>query len=562
MNGRSRRGRVNFRRIAWSGDQLREFHHQWQRVVVLAAATGAVTGVAIVGFEWVTVDALLDHVRDLPDAAIVVVPAFGLVLAWLARHWLGRGVSPSVADEYLREYHGRPGRSDVRAFAGRIAASVATLGSGGAMGFEGPSIYIGSSIGASVQARFQRFFSRADRRVLLVAGAAAGVAAIFKAPATGAVFALEVPYQQDNAAHAVLPALVGAATSYLTFIAFKGTDPILRVIGNPGFDARDLLGAVALGLLCGVGARVFATLVARAKQHAGAWIRIVVGGASLTVLAVVALVAFDVPLTIGPGYQAITWSLSPDRSTELVALLFVLEALATLATVAGGGSGGLFIPLVTQGWLLGRVIESLVKTGTSLFPVVGGAAYLGAGYRTPIAAVVFVAEATRGPGYIVPALVATAVSQLLMGRASVASYQLPRRVGAHARRLEEPVASVMVSPALVCAPDTTLEELAPLFAPKDTAVAIVVDADGYAGIAAPGDLLGTPRDEWSTTTAARVMRRDLPTAAPDWTVARANDVITTEQLGVLVVLDTARQPIGVVTSGAIARHLGDDETDV
>ena len=59
-------------------------------------------------------------------------------------------------------------------FAGRIAASVATLGSGGAMGFEGPSIYIGSSIGASVQARFQRFFSRADRRVLLVGGCGRG----------------------------------------------------------------------------------------------------------------------------------------------------------------------------------------------------------------------------------------------------------------------------------------------------------------------------------------------------------------------------------------------------
>jgi CIC family chloride channel protein len=561
MNGRRRRGRRISGRIPWPGDRLREFHHQWQRVMVLAAGTGAVTGVAIVGFEWVTVDALLDHVRDLPDAAIVVVPAFGLVLAWLALHWLGRGASPSVADEYLREYHGRSGRSDLRAFAARIAASVATLGFGGAMGFEGPSIYIGSSVGASVQARFQRFFSRADRRVLLVAGAAAGVAAIFKAPATGAVFALEVPYQQDNAAHAVLPALVGAATSYLTYIAFKGTDPILRVIGNPGFDARDLLGAVALGLLCGVGARVFATLVARAKQHAGAGIRIVVGGTSLTVLAVVALVAFDLPLTVGPGYQTITWSLSPDRSTELVALLFVLEALATLATVAGGGSGGLFIPLVTQGWLLGRVVEGLVKTGTSLFPVVGGAAYLGAGYRTPIAAVVFVTEATRGPGYIVPALVATAVSQLLMGRASVASYQLPRRVGALARRLEEPVTSVMLPPALLCAPDTTLEELALLFAPNDRTVAIVVDADRYAGTAAPGDLLGTPRDEWTTTTVARVMTRDLPTAAPDWTVARVNDVISTEQLSALVVLDTARQPIGVVTSAAIARHLGYDETD-
>ena len=93
----------------------------------------------------------------------------------------------------------------------------------------------------------------------------------------------------------------------------------------------------------------------------------------------------------------------------------------------GGGAGGLFIPLVTLGWLLGRVVEGIVGTGTSLFAVVGAAAFLGAGYRTPIAAVVFVAEASRGPGFIVPALIATAVSQLLMGAQSVSSAQLARR---------------------------------------------------------------------------------------------------------------------------------------
>ncbi len=529
--------------------------------MVLAAATGAVTGIAIVGFESLTVDALLDHVRELPDAAIVVLPALGLVLAWCALHWVARDASPSISDEYLREYHGRPGRSDLRAFLGRIMASVATLGTGGAMGFEGPSIYIGSSIGRSVQERFQRFFSRADRRVLLVAGAAAGVAAIFKAPATGAVFALEVPYQEDNAAHAVVPALVGAATSYLTYIAFKGTDPLLRVIGNPGFDVPDLLGAVGLGLLCGLGARLFAMLVTRAKRRVRVFGRILVGGATLALLALVAIAVFDVPLTIGPGYQAITWSVSPDRSTALVALLFALEFVATLATVAGGGAGGLFIPLVVQGWLLGRVAEGVVRTGTSLFPVVGAAAYLGAGYRTPIAAVVFVTEATRGPGFIVPALVATAVSQLVMGRASVASYQVPRRVGALERRLAQPLTITMDRPAMVCSADTTLERLASRFAPDGANVAVVVDENGYAGTVAPADLLGTPRDEWPTTTVPTVMKRGLTAATTDWTVGLANDVIAAEQLDVLVVLDDARVPIGLVSAGTIARYLGDADVD-
>jgi CIC family chloride channel protein len=156
-------------------------------------------------------------------------------------------------------------------------------------------------------------------------------------------------------------------------------------------------------------------------------VRIVCCGTVLVVLAAVAIAVADAPLTIGPGYQVIGWSLDPGRSTAVVALLFVLEAAATLATLAGGGAGGLFIPLVTQGWLLGSVVEGMLGTGTSLFAVVGAAAYLGAGYRTPIAAVVFVTEASRGPGFIVPALLATAVSQLLMGNKSVSAGQLPRR---------------------------------------------------------------------------------------------------------------------------------------
>ena len=89
---------------------------------------------------------------------------------------------------------------------------------------------------------------------MLVAGAAAGVAAIFKAPATGAVFAIEVPYQDDLARRMLLPALIGSATSYLSFVAINGTTPIFPVRGTPPFSFVDLVGAVVLGLLAGFGA--------------------------------------------------------------------------------------------------------------------------------------------------------------------------------------------------------------------------------------------------------------------------------------------------------------------
>ena len=131
----------------------------------------------------------------------------------------------------------------VRPALARLVAAVATLGLGGALGYEGPSVYAGATIGERLERRLPRMFATPGRQALLVAGAAAGVAAIFKAPATGAVFALEVPYQDDLARRSLLPALIGAASGYLTYVAIIGTTPLFTVAGRPPFDLRDLGGA-------------------------------------------------------------------------------------------------------------------------------------------------------------------------------------------------------------------------------------------------------------------------------------------------------------------------------
>ena len=86
--------------------------------------------------------------------------------------------------------------------------------------------------------------------------------------------------------------------------------------------------------------------------------------------------------------------------------------------------GGLFIPLVVAGALLGRMAVDVVGGGnTTLFVVIGVAAFLGAGYRVPLAAVMFVAETTGRPGFVVPGLLAAVAATLVMGRASVTTYQ-------------------------------------------------------------------------------------------------------------------------------------------
>ncbi len=126
-----------------------------------------------------------------------------------------------------------------------------------------------------------------------------------------------------------------------------------------------------------------------------------------------------------PGYGVVTWALAPKRSVALLLALLVLRCLATGATVAGGGVGGLFVPLVVAGALLGRAFAAVIgPADNSLFVVVGIAAFLGAGYRVPLAAVMFVAETTGRPGFIVPGLIAAVVAELLMGRSSASAYQV------------------------------------------------------------------------------------------------------------------------------------------
>ena len=222
-------------------------------------------------------------------------------------------MSPATSDEYLRSFHDPAVSLSIRGLAARMAASISTLGFGGAMGLEGPSLYLGATIGSQTQRRLPRLFRDADRRLLMVAGAAAGVAAIFKAPATGAIFAIEVPYQDELARRLLLPALVSAATGYLAFVAVDNTDRLFPIAGEPSFNFRDLIGALALGVAAGLAARAFAASVLKAKQLAESpsILRPLLAGALLAGIFVITRLATGESLTFGPGYDTIAWALDP-----------------------------------------------------------------------------------------------------------------------------------------------------------------------------------------------------------------------------------------------------------
>lgn len=530
------------------------------RVLALSLVVGVLAGAAVAALEQVVGHWLLEWTLRLPGWPRGLVPAVGLVVAWAALRWLGRGASPATADEYLHSYHDLDGAVVTDVAPAKLVATAATLGSGASLGFEGPALYLGSLMGGIVGHRMRRLIGHGDRRTLLVAGAAAGVAAVFKTPATGAVFALEVPYHDDTASHAIGPAILGAAAGYVTYAVFFGFGRLFPIVGTASIGVDHLLGAVGLGLAAGFGARGFARCVRWAKSinaRAGAPARIAVAGVVLAGLSWLTWSVFDEPLSMGPGGLAILWTTTPGRAVGLLVLLVAVRMVATTVSLVGGGAGGMFIPLFVEGWLLGAVLAVLLHDQSLLYPAIGAAAFLGAGYRVPIAAVVFVAESTGRPGFIVPALVATAVAMLAMGSQSVTPFQRRMRLDRIDRLMEEPVGAA-TDPVTPCAVGDRVADVV------DAGRPVVLCADGqFVRVLDPGALRAAltadPDARVADTVPADPDAGDpLP---PETTLGAAREVLTGAGSDRLIPVCADGRCLGVVTAASILARTRPPDTD-
>lgn len=398
--------------------------------MVVACLVGLVVGASIVAFERL-VHFVLDRVQHATTPVMVAAPAIGLVLAAAALRLGPPPRSRSTADEYIHAVHDHGHVISLRRIWPRLLAAVSTLGFGGTLGLEGPAVLLGAGAGDAARRRLSGRL-RIDHQALVIAGAAAAVAAVFKAPATGAVFAMEVPFHDDLAKHQLIPSLVGAASGYLSFVLVEGPERLFPVIDNPPFDLRDLGGAVALGIVAGIVARGVARSIRWAKRVAATTLaaaRVPVAAGVLATSAWMAWVLTDQPIGIGPGYLTLDWLENAELGLGVLVAIFLLRFVSVVATTGGGGVGGFFVPLVVLGAILGRITATVTGTPSSgLFPILGVAALLGAGYGVPLAAVMFVAETSGRPSYVVPALLAAVAADLASGTESVTDYQRIRTV--------------------------------------------------------------------------------------------------------------------------------------
>jgi chloride channel protein, CIC family len=406
--------------------------HKW---LIIAPIIGLTTGLVITGIVVILLGKLWPVVLSYylhHHWAIVPGLVFGFVVTGLIMQYLTPDPNEHSTEEIIRSYHEHEGYVDTKPFIPKLIAAITSVGFGGSAALEGPSIYGGGAIGSWLWSRFRRLrLTERDRRIMLICGAAAGMSAVFRAPLTGIVFALEMPYRDDLAHEALVPSLIASVISFVTLSSFLGAAPLFDFAGSTAFARRDLYWSALLGLVIGLIAMTFVITFRRArtffvKWSCPHWLKLGIGGLLTAVCGLLFLYLYPGDLVpLGPNYEAVGQILGNYHSSGQLIIFSVLKLAATLFTLASGGVSAMFVPLFLTGGSLGTAFaQSVVHTSNlGLYAAVGMASFLSAGYKTPLAAVVFVAEATGGHAFIIPALIGAAVAYAASGDASASSEQ-------------------------------------------------------------------------------------------------------------------------------------------
>jgi chloride channel protein, CIC family len=406
---------------------------------LLAIGVGIVTGIGAVGFRAlialihnafyfgelsVVYDANALEPASPWGAGIILVPVIGgLVVTFLVSKFApearGHGV-PEVMDAiFYREGRIRPVVAAVKSL-----ASALSIGTGAAVGREGPIIQIGASLGSTL-GQFIRM--EAWQRITLVAaGAGAGIAATFNTPLGGVMFAIEL-MMPEVSVRTFLP--VALATGTATFIGryFLGVRPAFDVpaqlfLGESPTSLNALLLCVLLGAVCGIAATAFIRGLHLSEQLfervRNPYLRHALGMTATGLMMYAFLLGSGHYRIDGVGYSTIQEILVGGlAAAPFLALLFASKLTATSISLGSGSSGGIFSPSLFMGATIGgafgataQALLPLPNITVPAFAMIGMAAMVGGGTGAAMTAIVMIFEMTRDYDIVMPMIIAVAVS--------------------------------------------------------------------------------------------------------------------------------------------------------
>jgi CIC family chloride channel protein len=531
------------------------------RRVILLAAMALVVGTGGVASAWVllhlitlctniayfhefsfTAHALAT--AKLGPASILVPVVGALVIGLMARYGSEKIRGHGIPEALEAILIGRS-RIQLKVAILKPLSSAISIGTGGPFGAEGPIIMTGGAIGSLFAQLFH--MTASERKVLLVAGAAAGMTAVFGTPIAAVLLAVELMLFEWKP-RSFIPVVVACVTAAVERGAFLQVAPLFAHAGStpvlPGF----VLGWLGIGLLCGFGSGVLTAMVYGAedafghlKLHWMWWPAI--GGV------VVGVGGLIEPEALGVGYDNIAHLLSGHLATQAVLLLLVVKAVIWAVSLGSGTSGGVLAPLLILGGALGALAGYVLPdAGLGFWALLGMAAMMGGTMRAPLTAALFAVELTGDFAAILPLFTACATSYavtVLLLKRSILTEKIARR-GHHIVREyhADPFALMAVRDVMASPVDTlpatmlATEAVALFTGPGMHHKAYpVVDADNHViGMLSRADVLAWVRTPPEDTLATAIGATRLVVAYPDEPVGEVADRMVLEETGRIPVI--------------------------
>ncbi len=482
----------------------------------------------------------------------IFVPVIGgLVIGFMARYGSekirGHGIPEALEAILLGRSLINPKVAVLKPVSSAIA-----IGTGGPFGAEGPIIMTGGAFGSLFAQLFH--LSSAERKTLLVAGAAAGMSAVFATPIAAVLLAVELLLFEWKP-RSFIPVAVAAVVAAVLRVPLLGAGPIFPVVAHASLPASALAIALLIGIGGGFGSGLLTALVyacedlfAKVPLHWMWWPAL--GGLAI------GLGGWFDPRVLGVGYETIHGLMRGEFLAGALITLALAKAVVWSVALGSGTSGGVLAPLLMIGGALGALLG--LATGQNdlgLWAMVGMAAMMGGTMRSPLTGMIFVLELTHDfnalPALLVGSVAALCVTVLLLRR-SILTEKLARR-GQHIAREYSVdifeltrVADVMETPAPTIGADIEVGDLSELIARGDPRVAtrqatILLDADGHlAGIVTRGDLMtALQRDPAGRAPASSIAHAEVAVAFPDETLHDALTRMLARSVGRLPVVDRA-----------------------
>ena len=411
------------------------------RLMLLSAAVGVVAGLGAICFDALVGLALESLLRSLtgysepvPGAApaifsgpvsfrsfwLILLPAIGGLVSGVIVFRIAPEAEGMGTDSMIESFHERGGQIRKRVPLVKIVASALTIGSGGSAGKEGPISQIGAGFGSAVAATLR--LKPKERRVLVLAGAAGGIGAIFQAPLGAALFAPEVLYRETEfESEAILPCIVSSIIAYGVYTQFYKRGALFFP-GPVDFSIRtELLPYVLFGFICAAAGVLFVKFFYGTRDRffrplpLHNMLKPAVGGLMM------GCIAFSAPQVMDGGYGWVQTAMEGKLLWKWMLLLAGLKIVATSFTISSGGSGGVVGPSVFIGAMLGgafgflghEVAPDWVLNPHS-FVLVGMGGFFAGVAKVPIASIIMACEMSASYTLLVPLMIVSSISFLLL----------------------------------------------------------------------------------------------------------------------------------------------------